>query len=250
VPAITFVVMTRTSRVLVVGLATALVAATLGCGLINQAKELVGAAQILSDFGDRLGKAATLTYTAEYQVTDGDKVTLVQQPPNAAFLSPDGRFIFTADSLLLCGSEKGTMTCQKSPNNSTKVDASQAGFVAGVAGPGFITPEVALGLILAAALVPGANVAQSSKTIAGEKSLCATATNLDKAASPGDKSAVKDFSVCVTEAGILASFSGTGVDGEKAAIELTSYKTTADPSAFEPPAGAKVVDVTRLEVEK
>jgi hypothetical protein len=239
--------MTRITRVLVVGLAATLAAASLGCGLINQAKQLVGAAQILSDFANRLDKGSKLTYTAEYQVTGGEKVTLVQQPPNAAFLGKDGSFIFTADSLYLCSPEKGVMTCQKSPNNAEKVNATDAGFVAGVAGPAFITPEFALGLILAAAVVPGAKVTQSNKTVAGQKSLCATASNLDAAASPGDKDAVKDFSVCVTETGVLSSFSGTGVNGEKAAIELTSYKDSADPNAFKPPAGAKITDVTQIE---
>jgi hypothetical protein len=238
----------RITRVLVVSLATTLAAATLGCGLIGKAQDIVGTAQVLSDFGDRLGKAATLTYTAEYKVEGGDTVTLAQQPPNAAFLGKNGaRFIFTAESLYFCGAEKGTMTCQKSPNNAAQVGASDAGYVAGVAGPGFITPEVALGLIAAAAFVPGATVSQSEKTIAGEKSLCANASNLDKAASPGDTSAPKDFSVCITEAGVLASFIGTSTDGEKASIELTKYSTSVDTSAFAPPSGAKIIDVTQIE---
>ena len=233
---------------LVVSLATTLAAATLGCGLIGKAKDIVGTAQVLTDFSDRLGKAASLTYTAEYKVEGGDTVTLVQQPPNAAFLGKDGaRFIFTAESLIFCGAEKGTMTCQKSPNNAAQVGASDAGYVAGVAGPGFVTPEVALGLIAAAAFVPGATVSQSEKTIAGEKSLCANASNLEKAASPGDTKAPKDFSVCITEAGVLASFSGTTAEGEKASIDLTKYSTSVDTNAFAPPSGAKIVDVTQIE---
>lgn len=237
----------RITRVLVAGLATVLAAGTLGCGLISKARDIVGTAQVLSDFADRLGKAAKLTYTAEYKVDSGDTVTLVQQPPNTAFLGKDGRYIFTPESLFFCGQEKGVMTCQKSPNNAAQVSANDASNVAGVAGAGFITPEVALGLIAAAAFVPGATVAQSEKTIAGEKSLCATASNLDKAASPGDTDTPKDFSVCITEAGILASFSGTSGDGTKASIELTKYSTSVDASAFAPPAGAKIVDVTAIE---
>lgn len=244
----------RISRVLVITLATTLAATALGCGLINQ---VVNTAGVLSDFADRLGKAATLTYTAEYKVTSDtassgpETVKLVQQPPNAAFLGKDGgRFIFTKDFLFLCDTEKGVVTCQKSPNNADKVGAADAGFVAGVAGPGFITPEVALGLIVAAAVVPGAKVDKSDKTIAGQKSLCATASGLEKAASPGDKDAPKDFSVCVTEDGVLASFSGTSTNGEKAGIELTSYAATADPAAFVPPAGAKIVDTTQIEPPK
>ncbi|HEX6870539.1 MAG TPA: hypothetical protein VF163_05525 [Micromonosporaceae bacterium] len=237
----------RISRVLVAAVATTLAAGSLGCGLINQAKDIVGTAQVLSDFADRLGKASKLTYTAEYKTSSGDKVTMVQQPPNSAFLGKSGRFIFTADSMYLCSTEQKALTCQKSPIQGANAGAANAGLVAGVTGPGFITPELALGLIAAAAFVPGAKVEQSEKTIAGEDSLCATASGLEAAASPGDKDAPKDFSVCVTEAGILASFSGTSTTGEKVSIELTKYSTSADASAFEPPAGAKIVDVTQIQ---
>jgi hypothetical protein len=244
----------RISRVLVVCLATTLAATTLGCGLISKAQDIVGAASVLGDFADRLGKAAKLTYTAEYQVNgsnnENSTVTLVQQPPNAAFLGKDGgRFISTAEAMYFCDTEKGVSTCQKTPNNAAAAQADPT-LVAGVTGPGFITPEIALGLIAAAAFVPGAKVDQSEKTIAGEKSLCANATGLEKAASPGDKSAPKDFSVCITEAGVLASFSGTSTDGQAAKIELTKYSATADPTAFNPPPGAKIVDVTQIQPPK
>jgi hypothetical protein len=240
----------RTSRVLVATLATVLGAASLGCGLIDQAKNLVDTAQVLSDFADRLGKSASLTYTADYRVKDGDTVTLVQQPPNSAFLGKTGSFIFTQEYMYVCGTEKGVTSCQRTPNQAKSVGGADAGVVAGVTGPGFVTPEIALGLIAAAAFVPGAKVETSERTIAGEKSLCANATNLDAAASPGDEDAPKDFAVCVTETGILASFSGTTTSGEKAEIELVKYSATADAKALAPPDGAKIVDVTTLEPPK
>jgi hypothetical protein len=244
----------RTSRVLIAIVASTLLAASLGCGLINQVNQVVNAAQVLSDFADRMNKAATLTYTAEYSMTGGEnageKVTLVQQPPKAAFLVKDGRFISTPEALFFCGDEKGVMTCQKQPNAAAAAGQAEAGFVAGIAGPGFITPEVALGLILAAAVVPGAKVESSEKKIGGKDALCATASNLEAAASPGEKDVPKDFSVCILEEGVLASFSGTSSEDEKVAIELTSFKESADASAFAPPAGAKVVDVTSIEPPK
>jgi hypothetical protein len=240
----------RTSRVLVVTLATTLGVTSLGCGLIGQAKNLVDTAQVLSDFADRLGKSANLTYTAEYRVTDGDNVTLVQQPPSTAFLGKTGSFIFTPEYMFVCGAEKGVTTCQRTPNNTQNVGGADAGVVGSVTGAGFVTPEIALGLIAAAAFVPGAEVETSERTIAGEKSLCAKATGLEAAASPGDEDAPKDFSVCVTESGILSAFSGTSTKGEKAEIELVKYSTTADAKALAPPDGAKIVDVTTLEPPK
>jgi len=242
---------TRTSRVFTCALALVLVGGALGCGFINSAKNFVDTAGVLSNFADRLGKAAALTFTAEYKVSGQDEkgkakeeptVKLVQQPPNAAFITDDGRFIFTSDFSYLCSTEKSTMTCQKSPNQSPDVSAADAGLIAGVAGPFFVTPEVALGLIAAAAFVPEAKVTQTDKTIAGQKSLCAEVTNLEKAASKEEKDALHDFSVCVTEDGVLASFSGSLQNGETAKVELVSYSAEADKAAFAPPKGAKIVE--------
>ena len=111
----------RTTRVLTATVASLLAAASLGCGLLDQAKDLVGTAQVLSSFADRLGKAAELTYTADYQVTGGTTVTLVQQPPNAAFIAARSRFISTPETLYVCSSEMGDLTCQKTANQAAAV---------------------------------------------------------------------------------------------------------------------------------
>jgi hypothetical protein len=237
----------RTTRVLVVVLATTLTAGSLGCGLISQAKNLVDNAKTLSDFAENLGKAQTLTYTAEYQTEGGDTVTQVQQPPNTAFIAKDSRFIYTSEALFLCSTDAAVLTCQKSPNSSNDMSSADSGLAAGIGGPGFITSELALGLVLAASIVPGASVEQSTKTIAGQSSRCATATGLEKAAEEGDTDVPKEFTVCITDDGILASFSGISTTGEKTAIELTKYSATADATLFAPPAGAKIVDVTQIQ---
>jgi len=90
--------------------------------------------------------------------------------------------------------------------------------------------------------VPEAKVTQTDKSIAGQKSLCAEVTNLEKAASKDEKDALHDFSVCVTEDGVLASFSGSLQNGETAKVELVSYSAEADKAAFAPPKGAKIVE--------
>jgi hypothetical protein len=239
----------RISRVLIVAVVTTLAAGTLGCGAMNKAQNLVNNAQVLSDFADRLGKANTLTYTADYTTPDGATVTLVQQPPNTAYIAKDSRFIFTKDAIFLCSPSvaQGVLACQKSPNSQSTMDASDAQYIGALGGPGFVTPEVALGLILVASLVPGAKVEQSTKTIAGENAKCATATGLEAAATPGETDVVKEFTVCVTDAGILGSFSGTSTTGEHRGIELTRYSGTVDVSLFAPPAGAKIIDVTQIQ---
>jgi hypothetical protein len=210
----------------------------MGCGVIGQVSNVVDSAGTLSTFTDRLGRSAGLTFTATYKSTDGGTVTLVQEPPNSVFIGPNGRYVFTPDHMLLCAEN----TCTRAP----VAGAGDAGALTAVTGPGFVTPELALGVVAAAAVVPGADIESTEKEIAGQKSLCAIATGLEAAASPGEIDAPRDFSVCVTEAGVLASFTGTLTSGEKAAIELVSFTGEADSKAFEAPEGAEIVDATSL----
>jgi hypothetical protein len=202
-------------------------------------------ANVLSEFSDRLGRSADLTYTAEYTVVDSRNVVLVQEPPRAALIAGDERAIFLPDSLLVCD----TGECQRAPLPAGEgIAAADAGLVAGVAGAGFVTPELALGLVAAAALVPGTDVDTSEREFAGQEALCADVTGVDEAAQDveGTEAPIQSFSICVTEAGLLASFSGTTANGEQAAIELVKYEASADPAAFDPPKGAEVVDVGDL----
>lgn len=219
---------------------------SLGCGVIDTVRNVVDTAGTLSEFSDRLGKAASLTYTAEYRIegSDSDTVGYVQQPPNSATVKGDGRMIFTPEHMIFCGPASGRVTCQKAPNHAAA--AGDPTLVAGVAGPGFITPEVALGMVAIAALVPDADVETSERTIAGQKSLCADVTGI-KDPNAGPDEVAQDFSVCVTESGVLAAFNGTTDTGEKASLELVSYSDRVDGSAFAPPAGAEIVDVSVIQ---
>ncbi|HEX5595869.1 MAG TPA: hypothetical protein VFX61_07615 [Micromonosporaceae bacterium] len=234
--------MTNTSfrrRLVVISAAVVLGGTSLGCGVIDTVTSMADAANVLSDFSDRLGKADQLTYTAEYKVLgdESDVVTRVQQPPRSAIINGDKRMIFTDEYMINCAGGE----CQQAPFGAVAAGgAEDAYLVAGVAGPGFVTPEMAVGLIAAAALAPGAEVKSSKKKIAGQESLCAKVTGIKSA----DDESVQDFSVCVTEAGVLASFDGTLSTGSSSGVELISYSTKVDESAFAPPAGATVVDVT------
>ncbi|GAA4558370.1 hypothetical protein [Planotetraspora kaengkrachanensis] len=212
--------------------------ALMGCGAIGAISNVVDSANTLSTFADRLGKSADLTFTATYKTSDGGKVTLVQEPPNSAFIGPDGRYVFTPDHMLFCEKK----TCTSAPSAAT----GDAGALTAATGPGFVTPELALGFVTAAAVVPGAHIESEEKEIAGQNSLCATASGLEAVASPDDSEAPSDFTVCVTETGVLASFTGTLTSGEKASIELVGFTDEADAKAFEAPDGAEVTEATGL----
>ncbi|GAA1794474.1 hypothetical protein GCM10009682_15300 [Luedemannella flava] len=241
--------MTRTYRVLVVVAGATALVVTLGCGVINQAKDLVDNVATLSDFADRLGKAQNLTYTAKYDIVgqgdDKARLTLAQEPPNTVFIGKNGRYLFTSEATYLCETGSGETTCTRSPSAATAAGADGAA-LATAAGGTFVSPELALGLVLAASVVPGAKVSKSEKTIADQDALCADVTGLEAAASPGDTDAVRDFSVCVTSDGVLASFSGSLSNGETTKVEMTSYQDSADAKLFEVPKGAKIVDAGAL----
>jgi hypothetical protein len=217
-----------------VAAAAALGGLSLGCGIVQNA---VDTANTLGEFSDRLGKASSLTYTAEYR-TDGGSVTLVQQPPSTAILHGDQRLILTADTMTICDAGE----CQQAASAAALADADLVG---GVAGGGFLTPELALGLVAAAAVVPGSDVSTSEREFAGQDALCADVTGIEDPTGT-EEEIVQEFSVCVTEDGVLASFSGATNTGERASISLVGYSEEVDGAAFEPPAGATVVDVTAV----
>jgi hypothetical protein len=226
--------------------AAALGATALGCGVISQVKQAASNITTVSELADKLRDAEKMTFTAEYRVFDGSTATVVQQPPNAAFVGKDGRFIVTADSYYLCSPEKKVLTCQKSPSDGASLDAASAGLIPAVTGEGFISAPIALGLLVAASVTPGAHVDKSEKTIAGQHATCVKVTGIPQATNAGAGD-VKDFSTCVTDKGLLGSFEGTQNDGKRAGVELTSFKDTADAKAFQPPAGAKIVDVQQIQ---
>ena len=169
---------------LVAASATILVVLAMGCGLAGKVQNIVGTAKAVGEYSDKLKNGEKLTYTAEYKVDGGDTVTLTQQPPNSAFIGKTGRFIFTPTAMYLCSTENSVLACQKSVPTSGDLTAADGGLITAVAGQGFISPTLALGLIIAASVVPGAKVSQSTKTVAGQSSSCLTASNLDAAQSP------------------------------------------------------------------
>jgi hypothetical protein len=237
---------TLPTRVLVVVAAAALGAGTLGCGVLSKAKQAVDNVSAISSLADKLGKSDKLTYTAEYKLDDGSTATVAQEPPKAAFIGKAGRFVLTEEALLLCTTSSGKTACQRSPNQSkAAASADQAAYLTAVAGGGFISAPMAVALMGAAALVPGAKIDKSDKKVAGVQSTCLHVTGI-----PADKDptavTAKEFTVCVGDNGVLTTFAGVGTDGKKVGVELTKFGDKVDEKSFAAPGGAKVVDVQTL----
>ena len=240
----------RTRAVFAVA-AAVLGAGTLGCGLVSKAKQAVDNVSAISDLADKLGKSDQLTYTGEYKLDDGSTVSVVQQPPKAAFIGKQGRFILTEDALLLCDTQNGKWTCQRTANQSQiSASADQAAYMSAVAGGGFINAPMAVALMTAAAVVPGTKIDKSEKKIAGLQSTCLRVTGIPQDKENPTAVTAKEFTVCVGDNGVLTTFTGVGTDDKKIGVELTKFSDKVDAKSFAPPAGAKIVDVQNIDPSK
>lgn len=216
-------------------------ATMLGCGVFGQVQQAADNISAVAELSEKLGGSDKLTFTAEYRLADGSTTTVVQQPPNAAFIGGKGRFVETPQTLLICGAEN---SCQSSANRTGELDITNAGMIPAAAGSGFISAPIALTLLSAGSITPGATVDRTERKIAGQPSTCLKVSGIKK----DGQSAAKSFSACVTDDGLLSSFAGDVTGDQTANIELTSYRGDADPQAFVAPAGHQVSNVDQLQV--
>jgi hypothetical protein len=233
------------SRIATVVVAATLGASLLGCGVFAKVKHAAGNVATVTDLAGKLRDAQSMTYTAQYRLADGSTATVAQQPPNSSFAGRKGRMIVTADAYYLCQAHKGVQTCQKSVNTGAGLDTNVANMIPGVAGDGFVSAPVALAAMTAASLIPDVKLDSSERTIAGQHTTCLKVNGLTP--SPATDGKPKDFTLCVTDKGLLGSFDGSLTDGKPAHVELTSYRDGADAAAFRPPAGAKIVKVDQIQ---
>ncbi len=240
--------MTRTMiRLATAAVAVALGAATLGCGFISNVGNAVDNLSTVADLTEKLTQSAELTYTAEYTLVDGSgSATVVQQPPNAAFIGKDARFVLTSESMLMCTGAGAKATCQRSANTAGAT-SDQATYLTAVAGGGFINTPMAIAMMGAASIVPDVKIDKSTADVAGLASTCLRATDIGGEAASNEVN-LNELTVCVADNGVLTTFSGVGTDGSMVGVKLASYSATVDASAFAPPKGAKVVDVDQVAV--
>ena len=223
------------TRVLRAAAALAATAALVGCGAIREATQAADTVTAVGDLAESLGNSDTLTYTADYRLADGSTTTAVQQPPDTAFIGRSGRFVSTPQRLVMCDAKN---VCQSGVNRTGELDITNAGLVPAAAGAGFVTAPIVLPLFAPSAITEGTTVHKSTRTIAGQRSTCLKVDGKRR------------FTVCVTDAGLLASFKGDLDHEQTADIELTRYATAVDPQAFTVPAGFQVVNVDQLQIPK
>ena len=224
-----------------VSAATLILGSLVGCGLLGAAKKLASNAVLLGNLSEKLTAAEKLTYKAVYKASDGTTDTIEQAPPKVAYLSSDSDWIFTGDTIYSCDTESGSLSCTKTVDTDTADpdDAALAGLGAG----GFFTGGLGIALLAAALIVPQTNVKTSNKTIAGLGGTCVDVTGIQQDTDDSDGDIVA-FSMCVADNGIVTDFEGTDSTGKKTGITLQKYSTSVDSSAFQPPAGATITDLS------
>ncbi len=99
---------------------------------------------------------------------------------------------------------------------------------------GLVAPPLVVDLLTAAALDPGALIAQTDTTVAGRHATCVRVRQLSNAPA-------STFEVCITTEGALGSFTGV-VGGLNLDIALIRYRDAVESTAFDLPPGAGVVD--------
>jgi hypothetical protein len=221
----------------------AAVAAVVATGAGCTAQQAIDRAALVNDLAARLDHAGQLTYTADYQLPHGELASIAQaqHPLRVAYTFPGGKLVVTPEAITDCRVAGGAMTCTVNPPPSPGTD-STIGLITAVSGgtdgatgkAGVVVPALVVGLLSAASLDSNAVIAQHDTTIAGEHATCVEVSGVDNAVASA-------FSACITVSGILGSFKGT-VNGVGVEISMTGLRDTVADNAFDPPAGAKIVD--------
>jgi hypothetical protein len=134
--------------------------------------------------------------------------------------------------------EYATTTCVRMSCTMTAPPAAAASPPAAVLSAaqrtGLVAPSTVSALLTAAALDTDMTVKQHDTTIASRH-----ATSVDLA--EVDNAAAHEFSACITNDGVLGSFTGT-LNGKTVDVAMTNYAEQVAGDAFDPPHGAKMID--------
>lgn len=212
----------------------ALVAGT-GCTAVSDPQGAIDQSRLVNDLAVRLNRADSLTYTAEYQLSDGRDASIAQSqnPVRAAYTYPGGKLVVTAEATTACETVDKVARCTLSTPPSPPTDPTTA-LLTEMVNRGLVLPTLVADLLSAAALDPDAVVRESDTTIVGEHASCLDISGVTDAKASA-------FTVCVLSNGVLGRFTGT-VQGRDVSVNMVRYTETADPAGFDLPANAQVTD--------
>jgi hypothetical protein len=212
-----------------------LCAATAGCSELDEPGQGLTRNDLVADLAAQMSGAASLTYEASYQLSGGETATIAQaqKPARSAYVYPGGRVTVTTDATTECRTVTKTTTCTMTAP-ATPTSPPPARVFEGAGATGMVTPATVLALLNAAVLDTDVVVDQHDTTIAGRHATCVELTGVDDAAA-------RDFTTCITNEGVLGSFSGV-LNQTRVDVAMTHYAEQVPDEMFDLPKTAKLVD--------
>ncbi|WP_067496210.1 hypothetical protein [Actinoplanes sp. TFC3] len=207
-----------------------------GCSDLDEAAAAgVSPNDLVADLAAQLAGASELTYEATYQLSGGATGTIAQvrQPAGTAYIYPQGKLLVTGEATTSCVTTTKPATCTLTAP-ATPTSPTPAAMYRDASASGLVAPAVVLTLLNRAVLDPEVDVKQRDTTIAGRHATCVTLGGLDGA----DTS---DFDTCITNEGVLGSFSGL-INGTRTDLAMTHYADRVKPATFMVPVTAKIDD--------
>ena len=223
------------SRRRAVAVALTLVAAVAGCSDLDDTSSGLSRNDLVGDLATQMTAATDLTYEATYQLSGGGKATIAQaqKPSRSAWVYPGGRVTVTADATTECREVAKVMTCTMTAP-ATLTSPPPAKVFAEADATGMVTPATVLTLLNTAVLDNNLEVKQHDTTIAGRHATCVELGGVDEAAA-------SNFTTCITNEGILGSFSGV-LNQTRVDVAMTHFAEQVPDEMFDPPAAAKLID--------
>lgn len=167
-----------------------------------------------------------------YRLDDGTEMTLVQQPPNRAYLTPQGGVYALGDEVVFCNLEGGAQ-CFRIPGAE--------GAAAGLEASGFLGPFATVAALFDLARLPGISDA-GSRSIAGRTARCIDYDPQAVAEAAGVTDV--DGTICIDERdGYLLLYEATDQAGVTTSIEAvevgqpqaSDFDLPAEPQSFDLP---------------
>ncbi|MEV0454583.1 hypothetical protein [Catellatospora methionotrophica] len=205
-----------------------------GCQAITDDGVAPDRARLLADMAAQLQRASQRPYHAQYLLADGVRGEISQQaaPARSVYSYPGGRLMVDAEGQTSCVTAVRPARCQIRPLPGPG-PAALTGYHE-VTRHGLVTAPIVTDLLQAAQLQSQAEVEAHDVTLAGQQATCLDVSGLTDAEAGG-------FTVCVTAAGVLASFTGV-VGGVVVDQALTRISASPPAAVFALPEGARVVD--------
>jgi len=206
-----------------------------GCSDLDEPSQGLTRNDLVADLAAQMSGATDLTYEASYQLSGGETATIAQaqKPARSVYVYPGGRVTVTADATTECRTVTKTLTCTMTAP-ATPTSPPPAKVFEGADATGMVTPTTVLALLNAAVLDADVTVDQHDTTIAGRHATCVELLGVDEAAA-------RDFTTCITNEGVLGSFSGV-LNQTRVDVAMTHYTEQVEEDMFKLPQEAKLVD--------